>query len=507
MRTKSNLLFLVLAFFSSIACLGPAQARVQGAAAQPLSKALPIIEQIYRAQAEKNHLPGLAFGVVLDSQLVCSGGVGFANLEKRIPATSRSLFRIASMTKSITAMAVLRLRDQGKLALDDPVARYIPEMSSLHHLTSDAPKITIRHLLTHTAGFPEDNPWGDRQLAASDQELMQLVQTGISFSHVPGVAYEYSNLGFALLGKIITNLSGRPYQQYVTENILRPLEMNRSIWEYAHLPEDQLACGYHWQGGQWNALTPLHDGVYASMGGLITSVEDFCKYMIYHLAAWPPRDRVRSQPLSAGSLREMQQPQVFINMNASSRRADGRTCPSVSGYGYGLRWVKDCSGTVYIGHGGGLPGFGSQWRFLPDYGLAVVALSNLTYADLGAANEAVLDTLIAIGHLTPRRQPASAILLQRRDELIRLLPDWGVFDPALFGENFFLDYSLDSLRTSFKKMYRQAGKIIGVKEVVPENELRGSFIIDGENADIELFFTLTPQNPPRIQYIKFTTIP
>ena len=127
------------------------------------------------------------------------------------------------MTKSFTALAILQLRDAGKLRLDDSVHTYVPALKDVAYLTQDAPPITIRHLLTHAAGFPEDNPWGDRQLADSPDEFIELLEAGISFSNVPGVAYEYSNLGFTLLGTIITNVSGQPYQQYIRENILEPL--------------------------------------------------------------------------------------------------------------------------------------------------------------------------------------------------------------------------------------------------------------------------------------------
>ena len=112
------------------------------------------------------------------------------------------------MTKSFTALAILQLRDAGKLRLDDSVQHLCAGSKRRPRcLTRDAPPITIRHLLTHAAGFPEDNPWGDRQLADSPDEFVKLLEAGISFSNVPGVAYEYSNLGFTLLGTIITRVS------------------------------------------------------------------------------------------------------------------------------------------------------------------------------------------------------------------------------------------------------------------------------------------------------------
>ncbi len=180
----------------------------------------PVVDRLYREYAEKNHFPGFTYGIVVDGKLVHTGSMGYTDVEKKIPATTQSLFRVASMSKSFTAMAILQLRDAGKLNLDDQADQYIPEMKNMRLLSTDAPPITIRHLLTHAAGFPEDNPWGDRQLDATNQELLDLIKSKVSFSNAPGVAYEYSNLGFALLGYIIEKISGKPYQQYINENIL-----------------------------------------------------------------------------------------------------------------------------------------------------------------------------------------------------------------------------------------------------------------------------------------------
>ena len=114
----------------------------------------PVIDKIFKDYADKNHFPGFAFGLVVDGKLLHTSTTGFTELDKKIPVTTQSDFRIASMTKSFTAMAVLKLRDEGKLKLDDPVYLYISEMKGQSNLTTDAPVITVRHLLTHAAGFP-----------------------------------------------------------------------------------------------------------------------------------------------------------------------------------------------------------------------------------------------------------------------------------------------------------------------------------------------------------------
>ncbi len=463
----------------------------------------PIIENLYKEYAEKNHYPGLVFGLVVDDRLVFSGGTGYSDVENKIPVNNKSMFRIASMTKSFTALAILKLRDEGKLDLDDPVELYIPEMNGIKYLTTDAPLITIEHLLTHTEGFPQDDIWGDRQLSDTDEELINLIKNGISFSSIPGIAFEYSNLGFAILGKIITIISGMPYQKYITENILKPLEMNDTEWEYKNIPVNHLAFGYRRLNDKFNEQPLLGNGSFGAMGGLISSIDDFSKYLQLHLSAWPPRNEVENGIIKRSTLREVIKHSSFLELDTNFTFNNKRKCPMVFSYSYGIGWGSDCEGRIFIGHSGGLPGFGSNWRIVPDYGIGVVAFANLTYAEMHTINWKILDTLIRIAELKPRELPPSEMLIKRSSELYSFLPNWkDAKNSKIFAENFFDDFILDSLIQTCNQLYDTAGTIVNVKEVKPQNQLRGTFIIEGDNKNIEVFFTLTPENPPLIQYVE-----
>ena len=472
-----------------------------------ISKLYPTIEKMYKDYAEKNHFPGYSFGIMVDGKLAYSGSGGFANMDKKTPASTNTLFRIASMSKSFTAMAIVKLRDEGKLKLDDPVYIYIPEMKG-QKLTIDAPEITIKNLLTHSAGFPEDNPWGDRQLADTEEELIEMIKKGISFSNAPGLLYEYSNMGFAMLGYIIKKVTGIPYSQYIAENIWKPLGMKEAEWEYAKVSENKLAHGYRWLNNVWVEQPFLHDGVYGAMGGMITSIESFSKYVALHLAAWPERNDAETAPVNRSSIREMHQPWRFAVLNASYRYPNGRACPTTAAYAYGLRWTKDCEGRETIGHSGGLPGFGSNWVIAPEYGIGLMFFANSTYGSTSFANTMVLDELIRQGQLSQMQLPPSKILTQRKNELIKLLPEFtNAVNSGIFAENFFLDYFPDSLRKVASEIFNRAGKITSVGEIVPENQLRGYFILEGEKANIRVGFTLTPENPGLIQEYYITTVP
>jgi len=465
-----------------------------------IEAALPAIDNLFKEYAGKNHFPGIVYGLVVEGKLIHTYSAGYTDADKKTMVNDQSCFRIASMTKSFTAMAILKLRDEAKLKLDDPAYLYIPELKNQHYVTSDATPVTIRHLLSHAAGFPEDNPWGDRQLAVTDDEMISMIKKGISFSNDPGLAYEYSNMGFAMLGYIIKKVSGQSYQKYIRDNIWIPLGMTHTYWDYNDVPANQLAFGYRWLNGAWVKQPLLKDGAYGAMGGMITSMEDFSKYVVFHLSVWPPGNNKETGPVSRSSVREMQHPWNVPSLNALNRYPSGRACPLVGAYSFGLRWTSDCDGLVKVGHTGGLPGFGSNWVVLPDYGIGIISFANLTYASAGNINTEAIDTLITLAGLQQRLLPVSSILNQRKSELVKLLPDWNNAEASgIFAVNFFLDYFPDSLRKEATAIFSKAGRIIRLHDFVATNNLRGSFIMEGEKSDVEVSLTLSPENPPLIQ--------
>ena len=177
-----------------------------------LKSAMPEIDRIFRAYATDTKIPGMIWGVVIDGQLAHLGWFGVRDRGSQAPVTPDTAFRIASMTKSFTALAVLKLRDAGRLSLEDPVSRWIPQFEKMERPTRDTPPLTVRQLLSHSAGFAEDNPWGDQQLSATDAMMDEWLARGIPFSTPPGTRYEYSNYAFGLLGRVVTKAAGVPYE-------------------------------------------------------------------------------------------------------------------------------------------------------------------------------------------------------------------------------------------------------------------------------------------------------
>ncbi len=473
---------------------------------EKINKIAPELQKLIMEHAKAKNIPGIAYGIVVDNELVVSSATGLINLENELEATPKSAFRIASMTKSFTAMAILKLRDEGKLSLSDPVSKYIPEMSTLEYLTEDSPTIDIENLLTMTAGFPEDNPWGDRQLNESNQMLIDLIGEGVSFSNSPSYEFEYSNTGYALLGNIVSRVSGIPFQSYIKINILQPMGMEQTYWEYDSVPGERLAIGYRWEDQQWKLEPMLHDGAYGAMGGLITSIEDFSKYVSFHLSAWPPRSGGDIGPVKRSTLREMQTPQ-FSKLSVNAIDFDGDPCAVISGYGYGLGIAKDCNDLKLVSHGGALPGFGSNYVFFPEYGIGIMAFCNLTYTTPWPFKE-IGKLLFETADLKSRQLPVSDILSERKEQIIHLIQNWDTeLETTILAKNFYLDKSMDRRMEEVQAVLEMAGSIQSIDEIDPTNQLRGGFKIQAENGVIDIFFTLTPEKYSKVQQLDISFQP
>jgi CubicO group peptidase (beta-lactamase class C family) len=472
-----------------------------------LQRTIPAIDSTMRAFAERSRVPGIAYGVIVDGKLLHVAAVGLREVSSNARVDTSSVFRIASMTKSFTALAILQLRDAGKLSLDDPAERYVPELASLRYATSDAPRITVRHLMTHSAGFPEDNPWGDQQLSATDAQLSQMVRSGIPFSTAPGVAYEYSNFGFALLGRIVANVSGMPYAQYIQERVLRPLQMTSTTMEARDVPASRLAHGYRLRDGAWLEEPPLSDGSFGAMGGMLTSAADLSRWVALMLDAWPARDGAESPVLRRSSLREMQQ--IMRYSGASAARQNNDLFLNAGGYGYGLRVSQNCTFGQLVAHSGGLPGFGSQMRWLPDYGVGVITLGNLTYTPWGGPMDATFALLAQSGGLTPRAPQPAPVLLARQDQVSRLIQQWntGLAD-SMAAMNLFLDEPADRRAAAITRLRDAAGGSCRTDgAIVAENALRGQWRMQCATGALRVGITLAPTEPAHVQQLTVSALP
>ena len=250
----------------------------------------------YRLDA---HIPGMVWGIVQDGRLVHVKGAGVQDIEAKRPVSADTLFRIASMTKAFTALSILKLRDDGKLALDAPAETYVPELRGWKYPTDDSPKIRVRELLTHTAGFVTDDPWGDRQTPLPEDDFTRLLREGVPFTRPPATAMEYSNLGYALLGRIVANVSGQPYKDFVQRLLFTPLGMTSTGYDVAAAPVERRALGYRWEDNTWKLEPTMAHGAFGAMGGIQTSAADYAQMGCVSALGVAPSRRRRHRPGAA----------------------------------------------------------------------------------------------------------------------------------------------------------------------------------------------------------------
>ena len=469
---------------------------------QKLIQALPQIETLMSDRIKELGIPGLAYGVVIDEEVVLAKGLGVREFATGAPADLDTVFRIASMTKSFTALAILKLRDAGKLSLDDPVARYVPEVDSWQLPTTDSGPITIRHLLSHTAGLPEDNPQGDRVLDVTPEGFSAWLKAGVPFASATGTEFEYSNLGFMILGSVVTRVSGQPFQAYINEEILLPLAMKSTYWSLAAVPKERLAIGYRKDKDSWIAEPMLEDGAGAAMGGLLTSSRDLARYIAMMLSAYPARDEPERAPALRRTLREMQAGLGLPGVVVIRQLPGGPLIGRGNSYGYGLFSVRDCNWGREVQHGGALPGFGSHMRWLPDYGVGILVLANLTYADASVLTRAAMTLLQNTGALKPRQATPSPALVRMARATTDLILDWSDERArAIAADNLFLDESLDDRKASITGLRAGLGTC-KLGQLDAENALRGKFRVDCDDGWLNVTLTLAPLQPPRVQFLE-----
>jgi serine-type D-Ala-D-Ala carboxypeptidase/endopeptidase len=323
-----------------------------------------------KAWAEQNDVPGLTWGVVQrGGGLVHQGMAGVADVTSSRPVQADTRFRIASMTKAFTALTLFDLAAEGRLRLDDKVTVHLPETAGW------AGALTVTDLLHHMAGFVTDDPWGDRQTPLPEAQFTALLSLGVPFTRAPGIAHEYSNLGYAMLGRIIRNAGGQPFEAEIARRRFQPLGMTATGFDVASVPRAKLATGWRWEDGRWQAEPDMAPGAFGAMGGIITTAPDYARWIDHLLSAWPAqigetgaRVTVRSLLRGEGAPRRVQRP------------GGGPQCTIAVVYGGGLRVGDDCALGRVAFHGGGYPGYGSHMIIAPDRGWGVFVFTNRTYA-------------------------------------------------------------------------------------------------------------------------------
>lgn len=445
------------------------------------------LHRIFDQRHAELHAPASFFLVRLGAQATIGKGSGNIDGRHTIP-TADTAFRIASCTKSFTAALVLILRDAGFVELDRPVEEYLPQLAAWKLPSAGSAKPTARLLLSMSAGLATDNEWADRQESMSTADFDSVLGRGVSFVSEPGTAFEYSNLGYAILGRLTEHLAGLSYVELVRSLLLNPLDLSCTDFVVPEHAENY-ATGFTRRNGQWESLVQPDPGAFSAIGGIYSTANDLARWCAWLGAAFDPVGHAGDAVLSAASRREMQQ---------IHRHIPGRV--PVAGYGYGLFINHDERLGAIASHSGGYPGFSSHMRWqCVESGAVAIGFENATYAAVQAPVLAAFDTALegvpAITGTpwpqTHRARLATEALIRRWDD--RIVAQW-------FAGNVRQDKSWSQRRSELDAFLQLTGTLnFDSSHVEESSPARLVWLIPGRTASLRCSILMHPLAEPLIQ--------
>jgi len=340
-----------------------------------------------RQQVGEDAVGGIAAGIMVDGDLVWAQGFGWSDREKRVPMTASAISRTGSISKSVTALLLMRLVDRGVVGLDEPVERYLPEFARVSRRRMDADAVTFRHLASHTAGLVRE-PSNVREMVTGPLDLWEerIIESlpNTAYDSIPGARYQYSNIGFGILGLALSRAAGRPFIEMVQSEIFGPLGMTGSSFAVVGSDlEPRLATGYvNTSGGSVRGEQPAREhagrGYKVPNGGVYSTVADLGRLL--GAVAGVPGLRI----LSDESRLEM----ISVQTPEQANR----------GYGLGFSVVVDADGDRVVSHGGSVAGYTAFMTVDPQTRIGVVLLRNYQSGatNLGRAAQGLLVELSAL---------------------------------------------------------------------------------------------------------------
>jgi CubicO group peptidase (beta-lactamase class C family) len=327
--------------------------------------ALGDFRQLHRAELRRSGIAGSSFYFVRDGRTVAADHLGEQDAQAHVPVDAATIYHWASITKTMTGIAIMQLRDRGLLTLDDPIVRHVPELARVHNRFGDTGKITIRQLMSHSAGFRSGTwPWRDQEWQPFEPPSWAQLEAMLPYTEVliaPGTRFSYSNPGIVYLGQVIERLTGEDFEVYVDKNILRPLGMHASYFDRTppHLMRHRSQSYYIRDGRRVAAPFDVDTGVTVSNGGLNAPMTDMTKYVAF-LIGDPARAADYDLVLRRSSIEEMWRPVIA----AGDDFTQGRMAPTTQS---GLSFFIDAAGPVrFVGHNGDQNGFRAYLSVCPD---------------------------------------------------------------------------------------------------------------------------------------------
>ncbi|MCI1219232.1 MAG: beta-lactamase family protein [Bifidobacterium sp.] len=461
--------------------------------------------------------------------------------------------RIASMSKSFTAAAVLRLVWQGRIDLNAPIAALLPEMA-MTNIADDAFPITIADLLSMRSGLATDDAWADRQESMSHAQFRQLLGHGLRTVFRPGEGYEYSNIGFALLGEAVHLVTGSDLPTYVRTEFLEPLGLHETSYDYRDADPRMLICGHHRAPcGAWEFEEFTAPGAFSPIGGVISTVHDIVRWNTWLSEPfWDLGNAGAALPNGGGSLsddivlprrfRRLMQightPVPPIARSGSNRgRLTRRETSESQSYGYGLVLEHDARYGDIAHHSGGYPGYGSDMRWHLGSGIGIVTMADGRYATPGGVAAQALATLLECSS-APARVPArnirlwpqTTIAMNRVCAMLHALPHPSCDAKSclaalrslgdLFSMNIVIDMALERRADELAAILAQTGPLTGrnpaeagadadlrapsnTLEITAQTPAQLSWTMCCQYHPLRCSIRLSPLQPPGIESLEF----
>jgi CubicO group peptidase (beta-lactamase class C family) len=328
--------------------------------------ALRDFRKLHRSELRQSGIVGSSFYLVKDGRTVAADHLGEQDAEARVAVDARTVYHWASITKTMTGIAIMQLRDRGLLKLDDPIVRFVPELASVHNRFGDTSAITLRQLMSHSAGFRGGTwPWREHRQPFEPKSWSQLAAmlpyTEVQFR--PGTRFSYSNPGIVYLGQVIERLSGEDFEIYIDKNVLKPLAMHSSYFDRTppHLLPHRSHSYYIRDGKRVEAPFDVDTGVTVSNGGLNAPMPDMARYVAFLLGD-PERSADYDLVLKRSSLEEMWRPQIGAGEDFTQGQMARTTQSGLSFF------VDEGRGVRFVGHNGDQNGFRAYLSLCPDQG-------------------------------------------------------------------------------------------------------------------------------------------
>lgn len=454
--------------------------------------------------------PSINYALFDRGGIIFHRGVGEFQLNGRAPEEN-TVYRIASMSKSFEVAAVLVLRDRGLLSLGDRVSEHIPEFADPVDAFGAVHPVTIHMLMSNSSGLPEDNGWADHEFGMSRRDFLDVIAKGLSFTDLPGAGYQYSNIGFWLLGVIVENVSGHDFGAFVRTSLLEPLGLANTRYDLTQYTEDgvgaSMAHGFSTfnEGATWFARPFVESGIGGCAASMFSTLPDIARWSGWLSSAFDA-DNTDDAVLSRASRREMQRMHTFQPSTAefpAERQLEG------SGYGLGLVIEHDVRFGAIAQHSGGLPGWSSnmRWHLYSGLGVVVFANTNGMPASTAAAGllRAALEELDA-----PAREITllpSTVSAARAIEAA-LFETGDVTDAdAPFSPNLLSDIPAGERKIRFAKAIAEVGGLADAATLPPLADRLAwclsaaqlTFTIPGRAGELECRFEMTPTLPAMVQ--------